>query len=248
MASSARLTVTVLTVALSGLGAASAQIIMERQVDGKAIQCVHTGLRSDLNDCGFRSDWYTYVFVGTISAIAPTDKDEESLLITPEEIFHGEPPVSVTVVTSQGACLPKLAAGDRWLFFLRQKGGNPIVLDFYGNDSRPVADAQEEIKTLRLLKTIGDFGLLRGDVVRGPDYINRKPIPRVRVVATRVSDSAKFFATTDAAGHFEFQPVPVGKYELAADSIGPMYVGDAALKVTGGSCWNVTLWKAPAQQ
>ena len=28
-------------------------------------------------------------------------------------------------------------------------------------------------------------------------------------------------------------------------SIGPMYVGDAALKVTGGLGWNVTLWKSP---
>jgi hypothetical protein len=141
--------------------------------------------------------------------------------------------------------LPKLAVGDRWLFFLRKEAGKPIVLDYYGNDSRPVAKAREQIETLRRLKTMGDFGLLRGDVLRGPSYSNRKPVPGVRVVATRSSDNAKFFATTDADGDYEFQPVPVGKYELAVDSIGPMYVGDAVLKVTGGLCWNVTLWKSP---
>jgi hypothetical protein len=245
MASSARSAVAVLTLALSGVYAASAQVISEREVDGKTIQCVHSGLMSDLNDCGFRSDWYTYVFVGSISDIAPADKDEESLLIMPEEIFYGKPPIPMTVVTSQGACLPKLAAGDRWLFFLRQKAGTPVVLDYGGNDSRPVADAQGEIKTLRRLKTIGDFGLLRGEVVLGRNYLDGNPVPGVRVVATRLSDNVKFFAKTDVEGHFEFEPIPVGKHELAAESITPSYVGDAALKVTGGQCWNVTLWKSP---
>jgi hypothetical protein len=135
--------------------------------------------------------------------------------------------------------------GDRWLFFLRKEAGKPIVLDYYGNDSRPAAKAREQIETLRRLKTMGDFGLLRGNVLRGPSYSNRKPVPGVRVIATRSSDYATFFATTDADGGYEFQPVPVGKYELAVDAIGSMYVGDAALKVTGGLCWNVTLWKSP---
>jgi hypothetical protein len=31
---------------------------------------------SDLNDCGVRSDWYTYVFVGSISAITGIKDDE----------------------------------------------------------------------------------------------------------------------------------------------------------------------------
>ena len=181
-----------------------------------------------------------YVFVGSISVVVPADKNEKKLQIVPEEVFHGDPPTPLTVLTSQAECLPKLAAGGRWLFFLRREAGRPIVLD-YGNDSRPVADAQEQIETLRRLKTMGDFGLLRGDVLRGPDYSDRKAVPSVRVVATRTSDHAKFFAMTDADGHYEFQPVPVGEYEVAADSI-----GDAALKVTGGRCWSVTLWNSPA--
>jgi hypothetical protein len=75
--------------------------------------------------------------------------------ITPEEVFHGDPPTPLTVLTSQGLCLPKLAVGDRWLFSLPKEAGKPIVLDYYGNDSRPVVNAQKQIKTLRRLKTIG---------------------------------------------------------------------------------------------
>ena len=36
-----------------------------------------------------------------------------------------------------------LKAGHKWLFYLRK--GNPIVLDYYANDSVPFSDAQEEI-------------------------------------------------------------------------------------------------------
>jgi hypothetical protein len=235
-----------MVVCLSGLSVAVAQIHELRTINGKTVECVHSGLTSDLNDCGFRSDWYDYVFVGSISAIASVDKDEKKLQITPEEVFHGEPPTPLTVLTSQGACLPEFKAGDPWLFFLRKEAAKPVVLDYYGNDSRPVADAQVQIETLRRLKTIGDFGLLRGDVMRGSNYSARKPIPAARVTAIRSSDNAKFFTTTNAEGHYEFPPVPVGKYELDADSVGPSYVGDAALDVASGRCWNVTLWKEPA--
>src|SRR5580704_221618 len=111
---------------------------------------------SDLKDCDVRSDWYAYVFVGSISAISRAPKDEESLQITPEEIFHGDPPTPLAVLTSQGKCLPSLGVGDHWLFFLRKENGKPIVLDYYGNDSLPIASAKKQIETLRRLKTIGD--------------------------------------------------------------------------------------------
>ena len=159
MAYSLRWAIAVLTVVLSGFCAATAQIVDMREVDGKTIQCVHSGLMSDLNDCGVRSDWYAYVFVGSISAVVPADKDEKKLQITPDEIFHGEPPSPLTVLTSQVACLPTLAVGDRWLFFLRRENNKPIILDYYGNISRPVARAQEQIKTLRRLRPSGISGL-----------------------------------------------------------------------------------------
>ncbi len=244
MANSVQWALVILTV-FSGSTAAVAQIDEFRNVDGKTIECLHSGLMSDLNDCDVRSDWYAYVFVGSISAITPAAKDEKKLQITPEEILHGEPPTPLAVLTSQGACLPSLTVGDRWLFFLRKQDGKPIVLDYYGNDSRPVAQAHEQIETLRRLKSIGDFGILRGNVMRGPSFGDRKPVPSANVVASRLSDRAQFFAKTDANGDYEFQPVPLGKYEFTVDSIGRFYVGDAALEVSRGTCRDVTLWKEP---
>jgi hypothetical protein len=246
MASSARFAVAILIVALSAFSTVSAQIIEDMEVDGKTIQCIRGGFGGpyiDYSDCN-ANEWFTYVFVGTIYDITPADDDQETLLILPQEVFGGEPPIPVAETTSQKACLPKLIAGDRWLFLLDQRLGNPIVLG-YGNHSRPVAEAQEQIQTLRRLKKIGDFGLLRGDVVRGPNCLDGNPVPGVRIIATRLSDHAKFFAKSDADGHFEFEPLSIGKYELAADSISPIYVGDAALKVTGGQCRKVTLCKPP---
>ena len=162
------------------LGSAAAEVITIKTVDGKRVVCMHTGLMSDLNDCGVRSNSYTYVFVGSITAITPATENEKEIRIVPEEVFSGKPASSVSVVTSQGLCLPKLAVGDRWLFYLRKVDDKQIVLDYYGNDSRPVADAQEEIAILRRLATIGDFGILRGQVWR-----DEKVVPNAHVIAVR---------------------------------------------------------------
>lgn len=228
----------VLTVILSCLGAATAQI-MELREDG--VTCMHSGLTSDLKDCGFRSDWYAYVFVGSISAITADGKDEKKIQIIPEEVFHGNPSNPLTVRTSQGACLPKLAVGDDWLFFLRREDGKPIVLDYYGNDSRPVADAQEQVETLRRLKTIGDFGIVRGSVERGPNFHDRKVVPGAHVIASRTSDNAQFTTTTDANGYYEFALLAPGDYKLTVDPVGSFHADDNGVVVSRGACWSVTL-------
>jgi len=245
MANSVRLTTAVLI--LSGVSA-DAQLVELRKVGDKTITCLHSGLMSDLNDCGVRSNWYSYVFVGSISGIKPAGNDEEILQITPEEIFYGNPSTPMTVLTSQGACLPTLAVGDRWLFYLRKESGKPIVLDYYGNDSRPVSDAHEEIETLRELKTIGDFGIVRGTVERRlkEDW---EVVPAAQVIASRKSpESVRFFSATDANGHFEFSPLPPGSYKLTVDPIGSFRPDDSSVDVKGGSCWNVTMSRSPHAQ
>src|SRR5436190_2946340 len=234
MANSVRLAIALLTVVLSRIGG-DAQIMESRKAGDKTIMCMHSGLMSDLNDCGVRSAWYAYVFVGSISAKQPTSNGEQILQVTPEEIFNGNPSTPLTVLTSQGACLPTLTVGDRWLFYLRKESGKPIVLDYYGNDSRPIDRAQEEIETLRELKTIGDFGIVRGSVQkRLKDDV--KNIPGAQVVAFRKSDKARFFAATDANGHFEFAPLAPGTYKLTVDPIGSFRPDDSGVSVKSGSC------------
>jgi hypothetical protein len=246
MANPVRLTYAVMIVAFL-VTVADAEIIEIRQVGNKTIECMHSGLMSDLKDCGFRSDWYAFVFVGSISAITPTDNDESIVQIMPEEVFSGTPTTPLTVITSQGACLPTLAVGDRWLFYLRKENGEPIVLDYYGNDSRPVSEAEKEIETLRQLKANSSSGILRGSVVRGR-FGDREAVPNAQVTATKNSDKSRSFAVTDSDGHFQFAPLSPGRYKLTVDPIGSFRPDDDRADVKPGSCWDVTMSKSPHAQ
>ena len=163
----ARRLLVLLALALSWPATNQAQIIGERKVGDKTITCMRTGLVSGYNDCGVRSDWNSYVFVGLISEVAPVENHEKKIQLVPEEVFLGTPSTPLSILTSQGDCLRAIKVGDRWLFYLRKVDGKPIALDYYGNDSLPVADAQSQVATLRRLKTIGNLGILRGMVVRG---------------------------------------------------------------------------------
>ena len=222
---------------------AAAQIIEFRKVAGKTIECARSGLSNF--DCGVRADWYTYTFVGSISAITSIENDEKEIQIVPEEVFHGNPFSPLTVQTSEVACLPMMAVGDRWLFFLRKEKDKPIILDYYGNDSRPVADAKERIETFRRLKNIGNFGIVRGYVLRSHQG---EAIPDATVIAHRVPGDLKFHAMTDVEGRYEFQ-LPVGKYRFTVDPIGSFRLDDSeddeGFDVTRGSCWVDVLTHSP---
>jgi Carboxypeptidase regulatory-like domain len=232
---------------LSCIGYASAQVIEGRQVDGRSVWYSHTGIFSDLKDCAGKADWYAYVFVGSIAEIAPADKDEKILQIIPEEVFHGDPASPLSVLTSPAPCFPKMTVGDRWLFFLRQEKDKPIDLDYYGNDSLPLANAQQQIETLRNLKSVGDFGIVQGQVLeRTPD--NPTPVPHATVVAHLQYDERKFVATTGDDGRFEFQPLPPGSYKFTVDPIGSLRIESGAagwLPLRSGGCWNLTLSHFP---
>jgi len=229
---------------LSCLGIAKAPIVSIRKVGDKTVKCLHTGLVSSRRDCGGNTDWYTYVFVGSISAMTPADKDEKRLQLHPEEIFHGAPSASVIVYTSQAPCLPKLSVGDRWLFYLRKETNKPIILDYFANDSLPVAEAGQQIKTLRRLETIGDRGIVRGNVIRGKGS-QWKPVGDARVVAHRAAGNLRFVTTTDSTGHFEFALLPPGTYKISVHPVGSFRPDDVSLDVSRGSCWDVGLTQEP---
>lgn len=242
MAGGVRWVVAVLTVAFCCCGVTAGQILSSKEVGGKTIQCMHTGLSSDLNDCGTQSDWYAYVLVGTISAATPISDTEKELRIVPDEVFKGEPPNPLIVRTSQGACFPELRVGDHWLFYLRK--GPPFVLDYYGNISSPVNNSQQRLQTLRRLETIGDNGILRGRVRQGP-FGAGNVVPNAHVIAHSETDEAQFVASTDADGRFEFQPLPPGKYKLSVDPIDSFQADDSRIELKTRQCWDLTLSRAP---
>jgi hypothetical protein len=229
---------------LSCLGVAKTQITSIRRVGDKTVMCQHTGLVSSRRDCGGNTDWYTYVFIGSISAMTAADKEEKRLQVHPEEIFYGDPPAPLIAYTSQALCLPKLAVGDRWLFYLRKEADKPIILDYYANDSLPVAEAGQQIKTLRSLEMIGDRSIVRGDVIRGKGT-QWKPVGDVRVIAHRAGGNLRFVTTTDATGHFEFALLPPGTYKISVHPVGSFRPDDVTLDVSRGRCWDVGLNQEP---
>jgi hypothetical protein len=206
-----------LALALSWPATNRAQIIEERQVGDKTITCMHTGLMSAYNDCGARSDWYTYVFVGLISEVTPAE-NEKKIQLVPEEVFLGTPSNPLLVLTSQGDCMGEIKVGERWLFYLRKEEGKPIVIDYYGNDSLPVADAQDQIATLRRLETIGNLGILRGQAVRGRVF-SAEVFPNAKITATRESDGSEFFCVTGSDGRYEFPPLSPGEYKITTHPV-----------------------------
>jgi hypothetical protein len=172
-----------LALVFSGLTTARAQIITLEKVGDKTVACSRSGLTSSFKDCGVRADWYAYVFVGVISGVTPVESDEKQIELAPEEVFFGTPATSLTVLTPQADCMREFKVGDRWLFYLRKVEGEPLVLDYDANDSLPVADAQNQIATLRRLEKIGNVAVLRGQVVRG-ELFSGEVVPNAQTTAT----------------------------------------------------------------
>ncbi len=221
------------------LGIAEAQVISIRKIGNKTVMCMHTGLIGNPQDCGTKADWYSYVFVGSILSVNPAPNDEKRLEVRPEEIFHGNPGKLLTVFTSQALCLPRLAVGDRWLFYLRTEKDKPIVLDYYANDSLPVVDAKEQIATLRRLETLGNRGILRGEVRRG--LINGNPVGDAVVIAHGGPRHLRYVAKTDAQGNYEFSPLPAGRYTISVRPIGSFRADDDSAEVSPRGCWDLFL-------
>lgn len=229
--------------ALMCSGVAEPQILSLKKIGNKTVTCMHTGMISPLRDCGTKADSYSYVFVGSISSVSPVANDEKRLEIRPEEIFNGDPGTLLTVFTSQALCLPRLAVGDRWLFYLRKEKGKPIVLDFYANDSLPVVDAKEQIDTLRRLETLTDRGIVRGEVTR--NLRNGKPVVGAIVIASGGPRRLKYVTKTDAQGHYEFSPLPAGAYTISVRPIGSFRPDGGSVDVSPHGCWDVFLTHYP---
>jgi hypothetical protein len=220
------------------------QMVGIKTVNGKTVACMHTGLSSDLEDCGAKSYWYKYVFVGQIAKITPANDDEKELEIVPQEIFSGMLPTRLTVVTSQGLCLEPMAVGDRWLFYLRSVPGKPILLDHYGNDSKPVAQARDEIATLQRLRTIGDAGLLRGQVLSGERF-NGTAIEGATVIATNKTSGQQAATVSGPNGRYEFPPLLPGPYRITVGQTAGRHPNDSGIDLESGGCWDLSLTHGP---
>jgi hypothetical protein len=201
---------------------------------------------ADQFDCGLDKLNNAYVFVGTIAAVRSASEKEKYVQIVPNEVFLGDPGPSITALTSQGSCFEHLEPGQQWLFYLRNIDGK-ILLDYNMQESAPVSEEGPHLETLRQIKNLVGTGLLRGRVVRElfassseDDGENRKEdanaVSGARITAVRQSDHATFNIVSGKDGSYEFQPLPVGEYEVDVDPIGSFHPVGSFADIKEGEC------------
>jgi hypothetical protein len=227
---------------------APAQIFEMRDYNGKQIGCARSGLIGWYKSCGTDA-FYSQIFLGTVQSVKPIkvgEFEEFRLVLQPEEVFQGDVPPHFEVTTSQGECLPEIHAGDRWLFYIyTDKDRGPQLA--YGHDSAPIAQVEERLARLRRLATMPDAGIIMGHLSWGwgnqeeadqPDLANKQ-------ILLTSADGKQHRAFTNQDGHFEFDPLPVGKYQLTLNKAGLWTDDDGEITVKARHCEDYLIKLAP---
>lgn len=218
---------------------APAQIVWDQDYHGKKITCAVSGLRGFGDDCGFK--YYDAAFLGTIVSIRELPQDEFQLTVRPTEVFKGEVPSIVTVTTTQGACFPEFVIGEQWIPATRRNEKHKdLTLDF-GSPSGPVSKSQNLLSRFRLLARSNDSGLIIGEVSAPSDSESdsNAPVPRAdqKIIVRSVPDGIQYIAFTSNDGDFAFEPLPVGKYKIDANTVpGLRSGGDGPTTVEAHEC------------
>jgi hypothetical protein len=219
----------------------SASIVGTVEYHGKKFGCTYSGIQNS----GFGKICGTYgyaqVFTGTvISAVEISDRDKR-LQLAPDEVFMGDPASEVTAITDQACLRTEVKAGDKWLFYLNRDPKTSELILSYGGLSKPIADARQDIATLRHLANLTNSGILTGNVTRSVRPLvpfKAVPVPNRKIVAKRVSDGVEYSALTDGNGHFELE-VPLSTYHLSTNAEPGLWGPEGEISVRGPSCINV---------
>lgn len=219
----------------------SAQIFEIHQHHGKQITCMRSGLMGFAMECGLEAD-YEYVFEGLVLSVAEISETEMRLQLKPEEVFLGTPTGELTVTTIQGACFPDIHVNDKWLFYLRRDEKSHALLLIYGSPSAPAKEAQKEIALLRQLMPMTNAGIVKGNVtrvVREATMDDNVPVPGHKIIAKRLADGIRYTTSANKNGEFDFEPLPIGSYELTANTVRGLWAESGTIDVSPRSCSNV---------
>ncbi len=203
---------------------------------GRQIFCY---IRGREGSCGI-GDGYEAVFIGTVVSVAEMANSEKRLRLMPEEVFAGTVAGSLTVTTDQGGCFRDFQAGDKWLFYLQRDTKTKSLLLKYNSPTRPIADAQAQIEILRRLAQINDSGIIMGQV-REPIWNDNKwetsiPLTDHEIIAKRQVNGLEYTSFTDNDGHYEFEPLPPGKYQVSANTAEGLWTEEGSTTVSPRSC------------
>jgi hypothetical protein len=180
------------------------------------------------------------VFIGTVVSVTDAAKSEQRLQLMPEEVFSGAVAGSLTVTTDQGECLGDFQAGDKWLFYLQRNPETKSLLLKYASPARPIADAQAQIEMLRRLAHLNGSGIIMGDVTE-PIWNDNKwetsiPVPDHKIIAKQPANGREYAAFTDNDGHYEFEPLPPGEYQVSANTAEGLWTEEGSTTLSPRSC------------
>jgi hypothetical protein len=220
---------------------ASAQNAELKEQYGKFLQC---SLDIDWlvgwgSDCGTDLG-HAYVLIGSVESSTEIAGDEKLVKIKPEEMFFGEPTSELDVTTNRASCMPEIQVGDRWLFYLdRDERSKNLTLSYVG-PSTPVDNAKESIDLFRRLKSLGDAGVIQGNVFSPSrtqeGWPTDEPVSNHQLTLKRKSDEAEFTAVTNSKGHFDFGNLPIGSYNFLPNSERGLWAETGPAEVKAKSC------------
>jgi len=219
---------------------AHGEIITLKKVHGREIGCLQGGLRGAYSFCG-ADTFYSNVLVGKILSVTALPNDESRLIIAPEEVFRGDHPQQLEVITNQGLCIGDFRVGDRWLFFLFHADGGKGLMPIleYAHGSAPINEAQDELALLRRQASNSATGIIRGTLSKKSEPF---AVPG-QVVTLRSAHGAERQTITDSNGQFEFDLLPPSSYVLGR-------FGDRSksveIKVEPQGCYSTGLQLSPS--
>lgn len=196
-------------------------------------------IRGREGSCGI-DDGYEAVFVGTVVSVGEIANSEKRLRLMPEEVFAGTVAGSLTVTTDQGGCFGDFQAGDKWLFYLQRDTKTKSLLLKYNSPTRPIADAQPQIEILRRMAQVTDSGIIMGQLTE-PIWNDNKwetsiPLADHKIIAKQQVNGREYGVFTDHDGHYEFEPLPPGKYQVSANSAEGLWTEEVSTRVSPRSC------------
>jgi hypothetical protein len=228
---------------------ASAQI-SEITIDsqGRWHSCERSGLISWSRNCG-ADTFYAYIFVGTVVEANSDKNGETALKVTPEEVFLGDKPDELSFRTSQGDCLPAIHVGDKWLFYLYREAASTNLVVAYGHPSAPIAEAEKQLALLRHLEVMPASGVLKGNVqssILEKDHSTTGfPVRDQTIIARSMDGKARYSASSNQDGSYEFTSLPVGAYNLTANTTKGLWAQEGSIDIKPHSCTAVDFLLRP---
>jgi hypothetical protein len=139
-----------------------------------------------------------------------------------------------------------VSLGEKYLIYAGDDGKDLVTLHFCSR-SRPVRDADEDMRFLSGLASVSPTGTISGSVGEYAQSFNRETrgVPSAEISVSRNDVSINLL--TDGEGHYRLTGLEPGKYTITASAPGyragsAFDAGDSEVEVTAHGCTSADFW------